>query len=138
MKTRLSLIAASALALSAFVVAPATAQDSMYSDWDADQSGAVDRGEFDKGLNGLKIYDAWEKDPDAQMSEGDFDRDYGEADWRDDQTFSEWDADRDAGLDRSEFQTGYYEQYDANDDDMLDEEEFGLFEQDADERGWFD
>jgi hypothetical protein len=128
---------AGAFAFGVLATSPVLA-DSMYSDWDADRSGAIDNSEFDKGLNGLKIYDAWDKSPDSGMSREDFSTAYGDRDWGNDETFDAWDADDDAQLTRQEWRSGAYDAYDADANEELDEEEFGMFEGDADEEGWFD
>ena len=137
--TRITALAAGTLALAAFAATPAMSAG-MFDTWDADQSGDINNSEFDKGLNGLKIYDAREKAPqdDDEVTLEMFDQRIGNPDWRTDETYQAWDADRDTVLKESEFRDGYYDTYDADGDGMIDENEFSLFEDDANEQGWFE
>lgn len=134
---RFAAMVAGALAFGALATSPVLA-DSAYSDWDADQSGGIDNTEFDKGLNGLKIYDGWDKSPENGMTREDFSSAYGDREWGNDETFDAWDTDRDAQLTRQEWRSGTYSAYDSDANEELDEQEFGMFEGDADEEGWFD
>lgn len=139
--TRFAALAAGALALSAFATTPALAD--RFKDWDANQSGAIEREEFQTGMR-----DAG-KNPisgDAPyLTRQDFHRAIGDTSQQDlfsydsaDAAFDDWDADANEQLTEDEFSEGWFTGYDADQNDQLDENEFGMFEEGANEGGWFE
>lgn len=127
-RTPFRLLLAASLAALALAATPAAAD--MFEDWDADASGGLTSEEFNSGLSESGAYDEWDADEDGLLDDDEI-GDLGVAE-------DDWDLNGDDYLDEDEVGTGYYDAYDANDDDLLDTDEWELFEEDADEEGWFD
>jgi hypothetical protein len=84
-------LGAAALAVPLLAAAPAMAD--MFGDWDGNDDGVLDGGEFDIGFGENGAYDAWDADDDGSLSEDEFNAG----------VFGGYDADDDDGLEASEF-----------------------------------
>ncbi len=119
MKTLLASITALAL-----VGGAASAQ---ISDWDANEDAMLDRDEFRTGIGAES--DRWNEidaDQSGEVDEEEFQAGMGaEA-----EGWGESDADQSGGLSQEEFGDAQFDQYDQDQDDMLNEEERAQFEED--------
>lgn len=122
------LLLAGTVAAFALVAAPAAAD--LFDEWDADTSGDLTSEEFSTGFYDTGVYDEWDADDDGLLSNDEL----GDSSLYDET----WDANEDGLLDQNEFGDGYYQAYDVNDDQVIDDTEWSAFEEDADEAGWFD
>lgn len=77
------------------------------------------------------VFDDWDTDNEAGISDDEWDAGFGE-----NGIFDTWDADADGTLTEDEFNTGVYDAYDENDDDILDDQEFAEYEEE--EQGFWD
>ena len=114
MKTILATTAAAAL-----FAGGAFAQDDMdmsASAYDTNQDRQISQDEFQTGME-----DAWRRHAgdDGVMSEEEF----TEAGFGDEESFAEFDANEDDMLDENEFSEGVFAEYDADEDEMWSEEE---------------
>ena len=80
-----------------------------------------------------EIWGDWDTDADAQWTQEEFGAGFGEQD-----AFGGWDANQDNMIDEDEFNQGVFGGYDANDDEFLDEEEQGMFGEDWEGGLWGD
>ena len=140
-KDWLKTTAAAGLAFS-LLAAPAIAQEA-WSDWNVNSDTGIDANEFNTGFDGAGIYDKWDANDDGNVSQdewnaaiGDnstaFNERFGETAWDD------WDADDNDMLTNEEFQTGAFGAYDDNDDNYIDEPEFGDYGDDIGDGGFWD
>ncbi|SFG93861.1 hypothetical protein SAMN04488020_10550 [Palleronia marisminoris] len=122
-----------------------------YTDWDNDGNLELTESEVSAGLSDSGTFDAWDRDEEAGLNEGEFatgmfaswdtdndvqiteeeytagtERWYG-TDYA--TPFSDYDTDTSGYIDRTEFgsawDSSYYTQWDADDDSLLSEEEYG-------------
>ena len=131
----------SAMALS-LVAAPAIAQDDV-AKWDKNADSSLDQGEFRTGFEGSGVFGNWDTNDDDMLSRDEFDTGIGDntepfegrfgAD-----AFTEWDADDDDSLNPDEFHEGVYSAYDADEDNIIEEPEFGDLGDDMGDAGFWD
>ena len=136
--------------LAALAATPALAQ--AFADWDVDADSYVDRTEFETGWNDAGIYDTWDANDDDTLDATEVsDATYAMMDLDGDGTVTvsewdewvdtrigeaevnlaaaDWDENGDGVISRAEFNeedvSGWYGDYDANEDDSYDLAEFG-------------
>jgi hypothetical protein len=110
----------------------AQAQECVYDGWDMTSDGLLDQAEFRAGFDNEEWFDEWDDDDDELLSESEFD--VGTSDWGMARTglWADWDANEDDFIDDDEFAEGLFDVWDEDDDVMLscDEYNAGL--------GWFE
>lgn len=119
------------------IAAPAAAQNECgFSNWDGNGDSYVDDSEFGSALEEEGYYDAWDTNMNGTIDEEEWqtgadqyltDYDYG--------TYTDWDADSDGTLTEEEFNDGLFGIIDEDDDSMIAEEEWDMF--DTEEDGLF-
>lgn len=129
-----------ALALSLFS-APAAALQ--FGDWDTDNEAGLTSDEYRAGFEATGTFDDWDANDDDMLSREELDQGIGE----NEQAFSarfgsdpiaDWDADGDEALSEDEFYEGTYSVYDADDNDVIEEPEFGDLGDDMGDQGFWD
>lgn len=132
--------AAASLAL-ALMAAPAAAQGA-YGDWDADTSGSITSEEWNTGWANYGLTGDIDQNDDRMLDRTEFEQAIGdEAGFNErygETAFDDWDANDDDMLSDEELGTGMYTAYDADASGDLNEEEFATFGDDAGEDGLFD
>lgn len=78
-------------------------------------------------------FDTWDADGNAGINYTEWDAGFG-----DEGVFDDWDANDDNMLTDVEYNEGVFNSYDRNDDGMLDDNEWGLYEDDAGDNGFWD
>src|SRR5690606_29626339 len=114
---------AGALLATAFLSAPAFAQDDTQVDlssWDEDGDGNVSMEEWDSAIEDQGVFDMIDENGNGVFEIEEADEDLFVYDL-------EMDIDDGGNIDRQEFTAGTFNNYDANADDQLDEQEFGDF-----------
>ena len=103
-------------------------------DWDASADSMIDETEFGTGFGESEVFGEWDADDDELLSEDEWTTGFGET-FEEDRfgAFADWDENQDLYLDEDEFNAGVFGAYDADDDDLWGEEEYGLYEEDE----WF-
>lgn len=79
-----------------------------------------------------EMFDDWDTDDEVGISEDEWGTGFGESG-----VYDTWDAD-DGLLSEDEFNSGVFGSYDANDDGTIDETEFGVYEDDVGDKGFWD
>lgn len=77
------------------------------------------------------MFSDWDTDDEVGISENEFGEGFDTGG-----VYDTWDADNDDMLTEDEFETGLYDTYDVNDDDVLDEEEFANYQEDEEQGFW--
>lgn len=72
-----------------------------------------------------QTFQEWDTDTNQELSQDEWTQGFGETG-----IFDDWDANDDGMLEEDEFHEGVYSAYDQNDDDILDEDEFADYEED--------
>ena len=115
-----------AIALVATLIAtPALAQTYQYSDYDSDGNLELTDVEFER--YSATILERYDTDRDGFISNDEYlvlDREVGPFN----QSFETWDSDADTRLSTSEFNTGLFGVYDADNSLYVDDTEFGLYD----------
>ncbi|CCF22205.1 Putative exported calcium-binding EF-hand domain protein (plasmid) [Pseudorhizobium banfieldiae] len=140
MKTTIARLTASTFALS-LLAAPVMAAN--YSDWDTDGTDGISETEFRAGFEKNEAFDRWDTDSNGSLSEAEFkegigDKEQAFSDRYGDGWFDDWDANADAGIDENEYYDGLYSSYDENNNDVIEEPEYGDLGDDMGDDGWFD
>lgn len=78
-------------------------------------------------------YNAWNTDDAEGLTYEEWD-----AGFNDEEQFDAWDADGDGLLDEDEFNEGVFSSYDDNENDTLDEPEYGDYNDDLGDEGFWD
>lgn len=114
------------------VEAPGEAYD--WDVWDEDDDDRLSDDEFAIALDGTRAWADWDLDGDGYLDEDEWDAATGDAEWSDDWgNFGDWDADDDLRLTEDEWAGGFWDVFDDNDDDWVDENEWNTY---ADDWGW--
>lgn len=123
------------------IAAPAFAQE--FGEWDANADAGINEEEFRTGF-GTDLFNKWDMDDDNALSEEEFNTGIGNrtADFQtrfgENNGFSTWDADANGSLSENEFYGGVYAGYDDDDDNVIEEPEFGDVGDDIGDGGLFD
>ena len=111
-----------------FVMMGCAAGEYAYDTWDADTNAYLDETEFDTAISDIGYYGDWDADDDTYLTENEWNEgvtnyfgDYDDADYG---VFSDWDTDANGMLDDNEFGDGLYGVVDANDNDVIEENEY--------------
>lgn len=147
MKTRshIAALAAGVFALGTLAATPVLAEGkSQFKNWDADSSGTIDRDEFMKGSAGT--YESWRgekpaltrQDWHARIGNPETMSDPNQQAFDADSIFDDWASDPETGLQEEEMGEGWFQSYDRDANEELDEEEFGRFEEEGIRQRWFE
>lgn len=136
-----ALTAAAAVAATMAIAMPGNAL-AQVDDWDTDTEAGISSDEFRAGLEGTGVFDEWDTNGDNMLSQSGFNEGLGYNDAAFNERFGEdyyntWDANSDNNIDEDEFYSGSYSGYDADANDMIDEQEFGNFDNDDGDDGFW-
>ncbi|MGJ3265009.1 MAG: hypothetical protein ACFE0R_17420 [Salinarimonas sp.] len=135
----LTTTAAASLAL-ALMAGPAAAQ--AYGDWDANSDAMIDQTEWNTGWANQGLTGSIDADGDGSITRTEFEEAIGdEARFTErygETAYEDWDSNDDDVLNDEELSAGMYSAYDADDSGGIDETEFGAYEDDVGEEGLFD
>ncbi len=100
-----------------------------FTELDADQSGALNQGEFDSALDRVGLMQSWDTDANGTISQEEMQaaQSAGQLGVQEGGTaasFTEWDANADGNLDAGELRAGMFAQTDGNSDGQITEEEW--------------
>lgn len=124
------------------LAAPAAAAN--MTDWDANSDAGLSNQEFRSGFESNGVFNRWDADNDGVLTENEFDSGLGDKTaafgerFGDGDVYSEWDADSDGSLTDDEFYEGVYAGYDDDEDNIIEEPEFGDVGDDIGDGGLFD
>ncbi|MBJ6127104.1 hypothetical protein [Microvirga splendida] len=141
MKLRnISRISAYAFGL-ALVAAPVSAAE--FGMWDADRDAGLNNSEFRTGFEKAGVFNEWDADSNAALTESEFETGLGDNATAfntrfGEDAFNEWDVNNDTRLTDSEFYDGVYASYDENNNNIIEEPEFGDVGDDMGDGGLWD
>lgn len=95
-----------------------------FSDWDFDNDDILTLGEFRGGFGPDTGWEEYDLDNNDRLSPEEFGEAFSTYGWYEPGLYEEWDANDDDLLTEEEFETGLYDTLDANDDELLMREEF--------------
>ncbi|GAA0893310.1 hypothetical protein GCM10009122_29890 [Fulvivirga kasyanovii] len=100
--------------------------------YDRDRDNRVNREEFESVFRDRNTYSDWDTDGDRRLNEVEWERGFNvySSDYNYDEMegFDEWDTERDDYIDENEFREGFFNLFDANDNDYLEESEFASYQ----------
>ena len=129
------------IALTASLLSVSGIAAAEFSDWDADGNGALSQEEWNTGWENEGAFDTWDSDDDGLLSQNEFETGIGDGEAfadNDDFGYDLWDTDGDGLLDSDEVNEGFYNTYDENSDNVIEEPEYDDFGDDMGDAGAFD
>lgn len=134
--------AATALAATLALPVSGYAATNGVDEWNTDNQAGISSDEFRAGMTDTGIFKEWDANNDGMLSQAEFEEEIGEnTDFTDrfgDDYFTSWDADNDDGIGEDELYEGAYSAYDADENNVIEEPEFGDLGDDIGDGGFWD
>lgn len=136
------ILAATALAASLAFAVPGYTATNDVNEWDTDNEAGISLDEYRTGMTDTGIFKEWDANNDDMLSQAEFEEEVGEIttfnDRFGDDYFDTWDVNDDNNVGEDEFYEGTYSVYDADEDNIIEEPEFGDLGDDIGDGGFWD